>query len=67
MCTCCYQEFIDLIDDMLLDERYNFAEDTLSSIRDWVSDNEFITDNQITAIKNIENSGKSDNFRDEHI
>ena len=56
MCKCCYQEYIDVIDEMLLDEDYEFATDTLSSIRDWIEDAEFITERQITAIENIKNS-----------
>ena len=56
MCTCCYQEYVDTIDEMLLDENYEFATETLDNIREWISSNEFITDNQITAIENIKNS-----------
>ena len=63
MCECCYQEYIDTVDEMLLDEKYEFATDTLLGIRDWAEENEFITDRQIDGIENIKRGG--DNFVDE--
>ena len=53
MCECCYGEYIDTIDDMLLDEDYEFATDTLLGIREWIEENEFITEKQISAVENI--------------
>jgi hypothetical protein len=51
-------EWLDLCDEMLLDEDYVFAEDTLQGIRDWIEKNEFITDGQKDAITNIRQSEK---------
>ena len=51
------QEYIDLIDDMLLDIDYAFAEPTLSSIREWAGKAGFLTDKQKKAICNIYDSG----------
>ena len=65
MCECCYQEYIDTVDEMLLDEKYEFATDTLLGIRNWAEENEFITDRQIDGIENIKKSG--DNFVDVFI
>lgn len=50
------QAYIDLLDEMLLNEDYDFATDTLVGIRDWVSDNNHITEKQIVAIQNIRGS-----------
>ena len=49
-------DYLSRIDDMLCDERYEFASDTLSGIRDWIDKRHYITENQKQAIDNIEGS-----------
>ena len=51
-----YKKYIDRMDDMLLDSDYDFASDTVQSIRDWAEEHGKITDGQKTAIDNIFNS-----------
>ena len=54
MCDFCdWEELLDEIDEMLEEEIYEFAVDTLEGIRDWVSDNEHCTEAQKDAVKNI--------------
>ena len=50
-------DYLNKCDEMLLDEEYEWAEDTIQGIRDWIQDHEFITDNQKEAINNIESAG----------
>jgi hypothetical protein len=47
------QRHIDLIDAMLLDESFTFADTTLQGIRKVIKEREKITDNQVAAIENI--------------
>jgi dihydroneopterin aldolase len=57
MCSKCdYEIWIDKMEEMLEDSDYEFAEDTVTSILEWVQDNDHITENQIRAIKNIAGS-----------
>ena len=51
-----WETALEDIDDMLDDERYEFAIDTLESIREWIAKDEHATDSQIDAIANIQNS-----------
>ena len=68
MCDYDYQEYIDMIDEMLLDETYEFATEMLLNIRDWVDEHKSITEKQVTAIENIKNSGtKYDGFIDKYV
>ena len=54
MCDCCdWEELVTDIDEMLEEEDYEFATDTLEGIRGWIVDNEHCTDNQKDAVKNI--------------
>ena len=56
MCDKCgYQHYIDMIDMMQLDERYEFADETLSGILIWIKENEHITPGQSKAVDNIYN------------
>lgn len=55
MCDeCGYEEALDKLDDMLLDEDYSFADSTLSGIKEWVQEHEHVTEKQWEAITNIE-------------
>ena len=58
MCDNCeWQSFADLFDKEILDnKKYEFAEDTLFGIFDWITDNKHITEKQKDAIKNIMSS-----------
>ena len=57
MCTeCSWPEFLEQLEDLIEDERYGFASQTLNGIHDWVEENEHCTQNQKDAVANIENS-----------
>jgi len=59
MCNDCeWLDYIDLADDMLLDEEYDFASDTIEGIKDWIKENEHVTDNQKNALQNIYKSAE---------
>lgn len=47
------KEYVDLIDDMLLDDDYCFAEKTLIGIRDWAEQAGFCTEAQKKTILKI--------------
>lgn len=65
MCDKCnHQEWLNDIDDMLLDEDYSFAENTLSGIKDWVESNDHITPRQCESVENIKNGGKRYHSKD---
>ena len=54
MCNKCnYDEWLDDINEMQLNEDYIWADDTLEGIKIWVSKNAHITERQIEAIENI--------------
>lgn len=54
MCTDCdFEDTLDRVNDMLDDERYNFANETLDSIYSWVDKNDHVTEKQIEAVENI--------------
>jgi len=48
-----YEQYLEIINEMLDDERYDFAADTLTGILEWVREREFITDGQKRAVDNI--------------
>ena len=50
------QQWKDLIDDMRDDPDYEFADDTLKSIREFAEKNGEITQGQQNAVENILNS-----------
>jgi hypothetical protein len=57
MCQECeHERFVRKINDLLEDNRFEFAEDTLRGILDWITGNEHITERQKTAVLNIEAS-----------
>ena len=51
-----WSDYVDKIEEMLDDSQYDFASDTLSGILEWVQENEKITEKQMQAVDNIENS-----------
>lgn len=57
MCDSCgWEEELERANNLLADKDYEFASDTLSGIADWIEENEHVTDNQASALSNIENS-----------
>jgi len=51
-------KFLNGIDTLLGDGRFDFAEDTLNGIRDWVAEHKHFTPAQFDAVVNIEESVK---------
>ena len=54
MCQSCeWSETLEELDDLCEDSDYEFANDTLSGIADWVEREQHITEKQLMAIANI--------------
>jgi hypothetical protein len=54
MCdTCEWPEALEELNELCSDEDYDFANDTLSGIAEWVEERGHITEKQLTAIANI--------------
>lgn len=51
-----WREFVDELDDMLFDDDYSFASDTIEGIKGTVEKTHKVTEGQRTAIENIKNS-----------
>ena len=49
-----WEEWVDTLDELLLNPDFEYADITLQGIKSWVMDNEHITENQIMAITNIQ-------------
>ena len=47
------KKYIDIIDEMLFDDDYDFASNTLEGIKKWVEKYGTITDAQKVAVENI--------------
>lgn len=59
MCKDCdWEEALEELDEMLEEDRYEFAVDTLEGIREWILDHEHCTPDQYDAIQNIKRSVK---------
>ena len=57
MCENCeWEEELDRATKMIEQGQFDFALETLEGIKDWVQENEHITDRQSTALDNIERS-----------
>jgi len=57
MCNFCdWRGLVETIDEMLLNEAYQFAEDTLNGIEDWVGERSHCTEKQKEAVENIKRS-----------
>ena len=54
---CCqsfeWSEVLEELNDLCEDSDYDFANDTLSGIAEWVEEKKHITEKQLTAIANI--------------
>lgn len=56
MCQRCdWEGSLDQIEDLLEDDEFEFAEETLKGIRKWIKENEHVTPSQEQAIANIAN------------
>lgn len=54
MCySCDWEDFVDLLNEMLEDKEYEWAYDTIQGIKDTVEMKEHKTEGQDTAIDNI--------------
>lgn len=54
MCDSCeWEEELEELNDLCSDSDYEWANDTLSGIAEWVEENEHITEKQIAAIGRI--------------
>ncbi|MBF8259444.1 MAG: hypothetical protein HW377_1818 [Actinobacteria bacterium] len=54
MCeNCGWEEQLEELNDLCADNDYEWANDTLSGIAEWVEEKEHITANQADAIDNI--------------
>ena len=59
MCAdCSWDELMEEIADILEDDRYRFAAETLEGIYEWVESNEHCTEGQKAAVENIKESVK---------
>ena len=54
MCEKCeWEETLDELNDLCADSDYEWANDTLSGIAEWVKEYEHVTEKQLAAIENI--------------
>lgn len=53
-----WEPLVRRIDEMLGDERFEFAVETLEGIKEWCLENEFCTEAQRQAVKNIEDGAR---------
>jgi len=59
MCQDCkWGDLLADINDMIESGEYDWAEDTLGGIADWIEENEHCTPGQRTAVENIRNRGQ---------
>ena len=60
MCgRCSWEEFVEKIDDLQTSGDFDWAEDTLAGIDDWVQREKHITNKQKEAVENIEDGAFS--------
>jgi len=54
MCdTCDHEEVLEELNDLCAESDYEWANDTLSGIAEWVEKNGHVTERQLDAIENI--------------
>ena len=57
MCQKCgWSAVLDDIDDMIVEDRYQWSLDTIDDICEWVGTNKHVTDKQLAALDNIRNA-----------
>jgi len=64
--NCNWEDELTELEDMIDDGRFSYAGRVLKGIRDWVTENEHITDSQKSAIKRARIGGtRSGNWEDD--
>ena len=54
MCTKCdWESVLSDCEALLSDPDFEFAEDTVAGIKEWIEENHHVTEKQTTAIENI--------------
>lgn len=54
MCDSCeWEEILEELNDLCADPDYEWANDTLSGIAEWVEEKKHVTEKQVDAIANI--------------
>jgi hypothetical protein len=56
------EKWKDIIEEMFSSRRYDYADDTLEGIMDYIEENDSITDKQIEAVKNIKARPSQNNY-----
>lgn len=57
MCLSCgWEDVLEELEELLEDDEYLWAEDTLTGIGEWVEENEHVTQRQRRAIENIKHA-----------
>lgn len=57
MCLSCgWEDVLEELEELLEDDEYLWAEDTLLGIGEWVEENEHVTQRQRRAIENIKHA-----------
>lgn len=57
MCDSCdWETVLSAVNEMLDDEDYEFAFDTLGGIVEWIEEHKHVTEKQKDAVQNIRNS-----------
>ena len=57
MCQKCnFQEILDIIDDMIVEDKFQRSLDTIDSIYESVGKNKHVTDKERAALDNIRNA-----------
>ena len=59
MCDNCeWKEALEELNELCEDADYDWANETLSGIAEWVEEKKHITDKQLSAIENIKGAGE---------
>ena len=59
MCEYCeFEDFLETIDEMMEESKYEFAMETIEGIKEWVLEHGHCTKKQKEAIKNIAEGAK---------
>jgi hypothetical protein len=54
MCkSCVWENVLEELNDLCADPDYEWANDTLSGIAEWVEEHQHVTEGQVDAIENI--------------
>jgi hypothetical protein len=50
---CNYEHALDMIEEMIDNPKYDFAETTLTGIYEWIDKNQHVTPRQMESLENI--------------